>query len=121
MEQLIPGSKFIYGEDTAVARDEVIKLLQSSDQCVCIVQQKLISAGINVFIHNMINAMGGKADHDVIQRMGRGLRNAEDKEQLNYFDFVFNINDYLLDHSHHRIKVLEREGHQVTIKDELDF
>ena len=121
LEQLIPGSKFIYGEDTAVARDEVIKLLQSSDQCVCIVQQKLISAGINVFIHNMINAMGGKADHDVIQRMGRGLRNAEDKEQLNYFDFVFNINDYLLDHSHHRIKVLEREGHQVTIKDELDF
>ena len=69
----------------------------------------------------MINAMGGKADHDIIQRMGRGLRRAEDKNGLQFFDFVFNINEYLLDHSLHRIKVLKGEGHEVQVRDEIDF
>jgi superfamily II DNA or RNA helicase len=121
LQQLIPGSHWVYGQDTTEARKQVITLLQSSDKCVCIVQQKLISAGINVFIHNMICAMGGKADHDVIQRLGRGLRRADDKESLCYYDFVFNINDYLFDHSNHRMSVLRNEGHEVIEMSEFDI
>jgi superfamily II DNA or RNA helicase len=121
LQQLIPGSHWVYGQDTTEARKQVITLLQSSDKCVCIVQQKLISAGINVFIHNMICAMGGKAQHDVIQRLGRGLRRADDKESLTYYDFIFNINDYLFDHSMSRIKTLREEGHEIIEKDKVDF
>ena len=51
-------------------------------------------AGVEYAI-SLINAAGGQADHLIIQRMGRGLRTAEDKESLKYFDFMFNINDYL--------------------------
>lgn len=119
LANLIPGSKFVYGKDTAAARQECIELLQKSENCICIVQQKLISAGINVFIHNFINAMGGKADHDIIQRMGRGLRRADDKDGLKYYDFIFQINDYLMDHSYHRLKVLENEGHKIIVKDDI--
>jgi superfamily II DNA or RNA helicase len=121
LNQLIKGSHWVYGKDNEAARDKVKALLQKGDNSVCIVQQALISAGINVFIHNLINAMGGKADHHIIQRMGRGLRTADDKEDLTYHDFIFHVNDYLLDHSHHRVKVLKREGHNIVVKDEVDF
>lgn len=121
LNKLIPKSHWVFGKDTDDARREVIGHLKKSEKCVCIVQQRLISAGINVFIHNMICAMGGKATHDIIQRMGRGLRTAEDKSELTYYDFVFNINDYLFDHSNHRIKVLRDEGHEVIVKEEIDF
>jgi hypothetical protein len=36
---------------------------------------------------------------------------------LNYFDFVFEINDYLEDHSNKRIEILKKEGHNVEIKE----
>lgn len=121
LHQMIPGSHWIYGEDTAVDRKTVIGLLQKSDKCTCIVQEKLISAGINVFVHNVIAALGGSASHHVTQRVGRGLRRADDKDMLNYYDFVFNINDYLYSHSLHRMKVLRTDGHEVVEKDEVDF
>ena len=53
--------------------------------------------------------------------MGRGLRTAKDKTGLNYYDFIFNINPYLLSHSKKRIKILEKQGHKVEIKKEIDF
>jgi hypothetical protein len=71
--------------------------------------------------HNVINAAGGQADHHIIQRVGRGLRTASDKEILNYYDFVFENNDYLLQHSKKRIKILQKEGHEISVKREVDF
>jgi superfamily II DNA or RNA helicase len=121
LNTLIPGSHWVYGKDTNEARNEVIGHLQRSENCVCIVQQRLISAGINIFIHNLICAMGGKADHDIVQRMGRGLRKANDKDVLTYYDFIFNINDYLYSHSLHRINVLRNEGHTIIERDYIDF
>ena len=53
--------------------------------------------------------------------MGRGLRTADDKEILQYYDFIFNINDYLLEHSRKRIRILTKEGHDVTTKEKIDF
>ena len=75
--------------------------------------------GFYVFLHNLINAAGGQADHLIILRMGRGLRTADDKEVLNYYDFVFEINDYLESHSKKRIKILKQQGHTIEIKDYL--
>lgn len=67
----------------------------------------------------MINAAGGQADHQIIQRMGRGLRTAADKDILRYFDFIFKTNKYLEKHSEKRIKILKKEGHEIEIKDFL--
>ena len=75
-----------------------------------------------MFLHQLINAAGGQADHQIIQRMGRGLRVSSDKEDLKYFDFIFDINPYLLEHSKKRIKILKDQGHiikEVTLDEAL--
>jgi superfamily II DNA or RNA helicase len=114
---LIPDSLWIQGKDDAETRKSVIKLLQKSEQCTAIATQQIFNTGINVYVHNLINAAGGQADHQIIQRMGRGLRTAKDKEILNYYDFVFEINDYLEKHSKKRMKILATQGHNVEVKE----
>ena len=127
LSQLLPGSLWVQGKDDATTRKSVIKQLQkgtegeSSEDVIAIATQQIFNTGINVHVHNLINAAGGQADHQIIQRMGRGLRTAWDKFGLNYFDFLFEINDYLEEHSKKRMKILSDEGHDVIIKDEIDF
>lgn len=117
LHNLLPGSFWIQGKDNADTRKEVIKKLKEEKQCIAIATQQILNTGINVYCHNLINAAGGQAEHLIIQRMGRGLRTSDDKEILNYYDFFFEINDYLKDHSKKRIKILESQGHKVETKD----
>ena len=124
---LLPGSLWVQGKDNATTRKGVIKQLQKEEESdkelkdvIAIATQQIFNTGINCHIHTIINAAGGQADHMIIQRMGRGLRTAWDKSQLNFYDFLFKINDYLEDHSNKRIKILKQEGHDVEIR-EIDF
>jgi superfamily II DNA or RNA helicase len=122
LHSLLPGSLWIQGKDDMETRKNVIKELQKSDKdLLAIATSQIFSTGVNVFIHNLINAAGGQADHLIIQRMGRGLRTAKDKEGLKYYDFIFEINDYLYEHSSKRIKIIKKEGHDIEIKQEVDF
>ena len=122
LHSLLPNSLWVQGKDDSETRKSVIKKLQkSTTDVICIATQQIFNTGVNVFVHNLINAAGGQADHLIIQRMGRGLRTAEDKDGLDYYDFVFEINDYLQEHSNKRIKILTKEGHKVEIKKEIDF
>jgi len=113
---LLPGSLWVRGQDNAKTRKSVIKELQKSDNCLAIATQQIFNTGINVKVHNLINAGGGQADHQIIQRMGRGLRTADDKDVLNYIDFLFEINPYLQDHSKKRIKILTEQGHKISVE-----
>ncbi len=121
LHQLMPNTFWVAGRDDIHTRREVIEKLQKSStgRAVAIATQGIFNAGINVHLHNLINAAGGQAEHVIIQRMGRGLRTAGDKEILNYYDFVFHINEYLLKHSKKRIRILKKEGHEVIVKDEF--
>lgn len=122
LAEMIPGALWVKGEDNLSTRKAVIKQLQESkENVVAIATHGIFNTGINFFLNNLVNAAGGQAEHQIIQRMGRGLRTAEDKDVLHYYDFIFKINDYLLDHSEERVKILQKEGHHVTIKDEFDF
>lgn len=122
LASLIPGALWVQGKDDLDTRKMVIdKLKNSKEKVVGIATQQIFNAGINVMVHNVINAAGGQADHHIIQRVGRGLRTAEDKDILNYYDFVFHNNDYLLEHSKKRIKILKKEGHEIAIKEDIDF
>lgn len=119
---LIPGALWIQGKDDLESREIVIeKLKKSKENTIAIATQQIFNTGINVFLNNLINAAGGKAEHQIIQRMGRGLRTAEDKDILNYYDFIYHINDYLLRHSRKRVKILKKEGHEIIMKDAVDF
>lgn len=118
---LIPNSLWIQGKDNLETRKLVVEQLQKSESCVAIATQQILNTGVNVFVHNLINAAGGQADHQIIQRIGRGLRTIDDKEVLNYYDFFFEINDYLENHSKKRIKILRQQGHKIEVKEEIDF
>lgn len=113
LESMIPNAYWIKGPTDLSERSEVFKRLKYDENATAIVMQQIVSAGINVFVHNLINAAGGKAIHSIIQRMGRGLRKAGDKDILKYYDFIFDINDYLYKHSCQRIDTLTKEGHKI--------
>lgn len=116
LKNMMPNCLWIQGKDNLETRKEVVSLLQKSEECTAIATQQIFNTGINVFIHNLINAAGGQADHQIIQRIGRGLRTAKDKDVLNYYDFLFKTNHYLENHSKKRIKILEKQGHKIEIK-----
>ena len=117
LKNLIPHAYWVKGQDNNETRKDVIDRLQKSEECIAIATHGIFNTGINVFLHNLINAAGGQAEHLIIQRMGRGLRTAEDKDILNYHDFVFDINPYLHKHSKKRIKILKDQGHEVVVID----
>lgn len=121
LEQMIPNSYWISGPTDLDERGEIFNKLKYDENATAIVMQQIVSAGINVFIHNLINAAGGKAIHSIIQRMGRGLRKAGDKDILRYYDFIFDINDYLYKHSCQRIETLDKEGHEIIRHEKFDF
>lgn len=119
---MMPGTLWIQGKDDLETRKFVIdKLKDSKEKVVAIATQQIFNAGINVMVHNVINAAGGQADHHIIQRVGRGLRTAGDKDMLNYYDFFFYNNDYLKEHSRKRVKILQKEGHEVSLVDEMEL
>ena len=115
LKEMIPNALWVQGKDDDEARKSVIEKLQKSKNCIAIATQGIFNTGINVFVHNLVNAAGGQADHLIIQRMGRGLRTAKDKEGLNYHDFLFENNQYLHKHSLKRIKILKEQGHEVDV------
>ena len=121
LNNIIPGSLWVQGKDNLETRKHVIRELMFSKNCVAIATSGIFSAGINVFCHNFVNAQGGQADHQIIQRIGRGLRPADDKDVLYYHDFYFHINEYLEDHSKKRIKILKKQGHEVIVKENIEF
>lgn len=122
LHSMLPNSLWVQGKDDSKTRKAVIaKLQKAKGDIVAIATQQIFNTGINVRCHNLINAAGGQADHQIIQRMGRGLRTAEDKDKLNYFDFLFRINDYLESHSKKRIRILTDQGHKITVKNTIDF
>ena len=118
---MMPYSLWVQGKDDLETRKFVIEQLKhSKEKTIAIATQQIFNAGINVKTHNVINAAGGQADHHIIQRVGRGLRTAEDKDILNYYDFIFYNNEYLLNHSRKRIKILQKEGHEISIKEDTN-
>ena len=118
LSSMIPNALWVQGKDYLETRKFVIeKLKTSKEDTISISTQQIFNTGINVMIHNLINAAGGQADHQIIQRLGRGLRTADDKDILNYFDFVFYNNQYLLNHSRKRLKILQKEGHDIKVED----
>lgn len=121
LKSLLPDAHWIQGKNKLKEREPVINALRKGESCVAIIMKPIITAGIDIKIHNLINAAGGEGAHNIIQQMGRGLRTADDKEVLKYYDFLFLINDYLRKHSEWRTEVLKKEGHSVTIKEEIDF
>jgi len=110
LHYLIPSSYWIKGADTIETREYVINLLRARENGpnkVIGIVSSIGYLGINVHVHHLINASGGKSSLQLIQKYGRGLRTASDKEYLEYHDFNFIGNPYLENHSKLRLSYLK--------------
>ncbi len=122
LHDMIPGSLWVRGQDNIDTRKDIIKKLkENTSKTVAIATSGIFNTGINVFVHNLINCAGGQAEHQIVQRFGRGLRVADDKKHLKYYDWIFTNNDYLEKHSWKRVDILQKEGHKVTIMEAFDL
>jgi superfamily II DNA or RNA helicase len=122
LSQIIPGSLWVQGKDDEETRRYVIEKLSKSkdNEKVVAIASRIMQTGVNIFVHAVINAAGYKSYIMTIQRIGRGLRVAPDKDKLNYHDFIFTNNIYLKEHSEVRIKWLKKEGHNIKLIGEND-
>jgi superfamily II DNA or RNA helicase len=115
LHELLPGSYWVRGQDDAATREYVFSQLRQSDKPkVVAICSSIGFLGINVYCHHLINAAGGRSPNLIIQKIGRGLRKAQDKHKLEYHDFFFKNNVYLRKHSQIRMSTLRKEGHKVT-------
>ncbi len=121
LKQLLPEADWMYGDISIKDRQPMLERLRTSPKQITIAMRHIITDGINVKVHDLINAAGGDAAHNLIQQMGRGLRTAKDKTGLRFHDFHFLINDYLRKHSEWRMTVLANEGHKVNMMPRIEL
>lgn len=122
LHALLPGSFWISGRDDIESRSKVMELLRTSaEEKVVALVSSVGFVGVDVYVHHVVNAAGGKEPYLTIQKIGRGLRRAEDKDKLDYHDFNFSysMNRILASHSTARMKTLEGQGHKVIREREI--
>ncbi|EGG17119.1 hypothetical protein DFA_08101 [Cavenderia fasciculata] len=122
LAKLIPSAYWVKGDDNVETREYVLhKLKYSTGTKVVAIFSSIGYVGLDVRVHHLINASGGRDPNTTLQKLGRGLRKADDKEFLDYHDFYFDIkvNKHLEAHSSSRINVLKKEGHSLIMEKEI--
>lgn len=107
---------FIKGEVAVDERDKVKKLMEKSNDVVCIAISKIFSTGINIKnLHYIVFAGGGKAKVKIIQSIGRGLRLHKDKKGVIIID-IADMLHYGLQHYTKRLSLYKGEKIDYGIK-----
>ena len=103
LKDLITDAISIEGKDSIAIRYELINDFKSLPKSVMI-GTKVMQTGISIDeITHMINARGLEGEIPTIQGLGRGVRKADGKSVVYYYDFYDKVK-YLEKHSKKRIK-----------------
>lgn len=100
-----------------MCRAEVLEKLRTATSSKVVALVSSIGfVGVDVFVHHLINAAGGREPYLTIQKIGRGLRKASDKDILHYHDFMFSfgMNRMLCGQSLARERTLKQSGYTVV-------
>lgn len=80
---------FVKGEVEVEERDKIKKIMEKSNNVICIAMSSIFSTGINIKnIHMIMFAAGGKSSIRTIQTIGRGLRLHDNKNKLKIIDLA---------------------------------
>lgn len=88
LEELIPGSVFLFGESETDLRKQNYKEYAERDDIILIATVGIASTGISIdriFVQWLVDI--GKSFVKCIQSVGRGLRKKGDKRHVSVFDF----------------------------------
>jgi superfamily II DNA or RNA helicase len=99
LEKLIPGSKFIHGEEKDDVRQNAMEDFRKG-KLRCLIGSSVIGEGVDLPRANvLVLAGGGKARSTVMQQVGRVLRPFEGKTKAVVYDFSDEGATYLEEHS----------------------
>lgn len=111
LNEVIPGSAYLKGEDPLNKRMEVINKFNNGEVPV-LIGTNILQEGISISnMKTLIMASGGKAVTATIQRIGRVLRITKEKRQGVFYDFIDMNNKYLFKHSKQRLSLYKKEGY----------
>ena len=106
----------IEGKDDIDSRYDIINKFVKDDKPATIVGTNVMQTGISIDeISHMVNARGLSGEVPTLQGLGRGIRKAEGKDEMYFYDFYDRM-PYLENHSKQRIhhyETLKFEVHNV--------
>lgn len=114
LEELIPGSKFIFGGTPKKVRREFIDKFERREM-TCLIGSKILKRGLDLSggVENLIIIGGGAMWSDFDQKIGRAVR-LNSRGWARVFSFFFLNNKYLYRHSKENLKAvlnMEYETH----------
>jgi len=106
---------FVYSNSTD--RDELFQQFKSGILKV-LITSPILDEGIDISgIHHIIFASGRKSEVKLLQRIGRGLRRAENKDFLTLYDFYDEETNMLKKHTERRLEIYKKEGFSIEFKE----
>lgn len=107
---------FIRGEVEVEEREKIKKLMEETDEIICIAISAIFSTGVNIKnLHNIIFAAGGKSFIRTVQSIGRGLRKHISKTKLIIIDLADNLT-YGKEHNKKRQEIYTKEKINFSVK-----
>lgn len=107
---------FIRGNVEVEEREMIKKLMESSNNVICIAISAIFSTGVNIKnLHNILFVSGGKSFIRTVQSIGRGLRLHKNKDKLIIVDLSDNLR-YGNQHSEKRKQIYNTEKIMYTEK-----
>lgn len=107
---------FLHGPDSKSTRDTAKKQFAQGKYRI-LIATSIFDEGEDVpAIDGLILAGGGKAQHTLIQRLGRGMRPKEGKTELRAVDFYDTNSRTLWKHSKERMKVYQSDKDAYTVE-----
>ena len=96
-------------------------MVEEGENVIVVASYGVFSTGINIKrLHNIVFGSPYKSQIKVLQSIGRGLRVADDKQQLNVFDIIDDLSyngrdNYTLKHFGERINIYNEQGFDYDI------
>jgi superfamily II DNA or RNA helicase len=106
---------FVYGGTGTDTREEIRALIENAKNSIVIASYGTFSTGINIRnIHNIVLASPSKSKIRVLQSIGRGLRQGDNKNSVLIFDIADDLtfrnqSNFTLNHFQERINIYNAE------------
>ena len=108
------GGKFVSGSDTTATRQAALAKMKKGSGIT--IASPIFDEGVDVPGVNAVILAGGGSSHiKLLQRIGRGLRQKSNGNELKVLDFIDDTSAHLLKHSNDRIDTYAAEGFETVI------
>jgi superfamily II DNA or RNA helicase len=119
LQKALPDARvgYLKGRDKSIHRRRTTKDFKRGRLDV-LVASTIFDEAVDIpNIRTLVLAGGGRSPIKAIQRVGRGMRRKEGRDNtLRVIDFLDRTHKYLLEHSLERLKIYERKGYTIKAK-----